>query len=806
MNIESNEKSDENCLDKTKPIKTADKLNSNGRGASDLKKNLEESSGFNRGLLIFFLLAMTYFLVIVASTTDLQLLLPNSTIHLPILNVPLDLIDFYLFSPFILIVIHFNFLFSLRQHTKKLTVLKAIEKNNDNPLPHTTFLINLLIKPKQIQIKDKNGKEKIIGNRMPYYLIRILLWIVIYLYPLFILVYFQWRFSDYHDLLWTFVHFLYVALDLALLSFFWIRISDPDFESHSFKVFTIYSENEGQHVPNQTSKKRQPLCDSRRDKVDKILYFIPCLVGKTLYYLKRNTGTINLIIIILFGLIQFRIFGILKVMDVIPPGVAYRIVNKYEWIIPRLKVLDQPIVAHYRKLALPLPYADEELAKKMLALIQEHIRSQQKTGDTDNKQNEDDSTENNKKLSSQDPCKPSRTKNTYSGSRLNLSGRDLRFANLDKSDLTGVLLRQTRLQGASLMEATLDEAEMYNVNLQGANLKRAKLNGAILNGAHLEEAILEDAKMEGAVLGKASLDGADLTWANLKCAEMAGASFIGAILQKAILQHSTADWSVFRAADLTGVDLKSSHLRGADFFGADLNKSNFYDAILVDADLSATNMEGSDLRKANLLGTNLYAANLKSVDLTDVELTGVNVRYAQVWSSDVKEGVPFDKSSMYGLYYFDEVIGNGDVEICIEIKKKIVDISKYWEQGAKVVLSVDRWPQKNCDFKKDEKIPEMVKDVFNKLKPSDEPVKADRLVLIEKVKDDDATEIQRKIDFELKELNYRLRLNIVCDSVYTAKGIARQLLFEKKLEPQRRALNDYLKQTCPSITEPVIIK
>jgi hypothetical protein len=55
------------------------------------------------------------------------------------------------------------------------------------------------------------------------------------------------------------------------------------------------------------------------------------------------------------------------------------------------------------------------------------------------------------------------------------------------------------------------------------------------------------------------------------------------------------------------------------------------------------------------------------------------------------------------------------------------------------------------------------------------------------------------LEFQIQELVYRIRSEIACDSIYTAKGIMRQLLFEKDLEYQRQALKDRLVKNCPEI-------
>jgi uncharacterized protein YjbI with pentapeptide repeats len=709
------------------------KLEKNNEELIKLKENLEYSSGVNRSLLIFFLLAMTYFLVIVASTKDLQLLLPNSTVKLPILSVDLDLISFYIFTPFILIVIHFNFLFTLYQHTKKLIRLRELDPTNADPLPHSSFLINLLIKPKE-------------NNQAPYFLIRILLWIFIYIYPLFILILFQWRFADYHNMLITFVHFLYILTDIVMLSFFWLRISNPEFNYESFTIFHSANPKDDQNNnqdrnDSEASKTEFDICDDRRDKIDKTFLFFPCFIQNSLYYLKKNTSTANLIVLFLFVLLQIRTFGLLMVMDYLPADVVYRQINKYEYLfIPRLVVVDKPIVDHYRNIELPVPYEDKIPAPNA---VESKANYFEKTFCTDKE----------KEIKS-DMGK--RVDHPKIENQLDLSNRDLRFAIFDKSDLTGVNLKGAQLHGASLIKTKLNHAELNNAQLQGTNLKNALLINAKLNGATMDEAILEDAEMQLSSCSKASLNGADLTAAKMDCAFLASASFIGAILQNASMICVDANWSIFRAADLSASNFVHAQLQGADFFAADLTGSNLAQTTMVDANLTAANLQGSNLKNSNMLDANLYAANLKdALSSEKTNLIGTDFRYTHLTGSEIitlLNKTPSAKVS--GIKIFQE------------------ELDKIGQNGS-VDLNKDLLKERGVDFIQKAPTPE------------------------KKAKQ------QREIDFEMQEVSYRLRSEIVCDSVNTAKGILKQMLVEKKLDHQRRALFLHLKENCPQIARSV---
>ena len=131
---------------------------------------------------------------------------------------------------------------------------------------------------------------------------------------------------------------------------------------------------------------------------------------------------------------------------------------------------------------------------------------------------------------------------------------------------------------ADLSGADLREANLIRANLYGANLREADLSKADLRGANLREADLSEADLYGANLREADLSGADLYGANL------------------------------READLSEADLREANLYGAKLREADLSEANLYGAKLREADLSEADLYGAKLREANLNRANLSDA------------------------------------------------------------------------------------------------------------------------------------------------------------------------------------------------------
>ena len=195
-----------------------------------------------------------------------------------------------------------------------------------------------------------------------------------------------------------------------------------------------------------------------------------------------------------------------------------------------------------------------------------------------------------------------------------LVGTDLRDVQLHCADLNELLLSNDRhharcasARHADLSSARLEGAQMTGIDLtearlEEAQLSEAKLTFAILVGTNLSSATLQKADLTGGVQAQganfllAALQGADLTGAQLQYADFTSAGMQGVGLNYASMQAA-----VLRDADLEGADMQQTKLDGADMTGAKL--------------------QGADLRYAEIWATNppLESA-LTLADLTNVQI------------------------------------------------------------------------------------------------------------------------------------------------------------------------------------------
>ena len=204
---------------------------------------------------------------------------------------------------------------------------------------------------------------------------------------------------------------------------------------------------------------------------------------------------------------------------------------------------------------------------------------------------------------------------------INLRGRDLRYARLDRTDL--------------------HQADMTGANLEGASLVGADLRGVWMSCADLNQLLLTDNR--GAARCVSARD-ANLAKARLSEARMAGIDLRGARLEEAQL-----DGAQLAHALMTGVNLSSARLDRADLTGAWLHGANFLLASLQGADLTGAKPQMADFTSASMQGANLSLAGLDGAVLRDAELDGANLRMAGLHGADMT-GAKVQGSDLTGAH------------------------------------------------------------------------------------------------------------------------------------------------------------
>ncbi|MFM9937944.1 MAG: pentapeptide repeat-containing protein [Hyphomicrobiaceae bacterium] len=247
---------------------------------------------------------------------------------------------------------------------------------------------------------------------------------------------------------------------------------------------------------------------------------------------------------------------------------------------------------------------------------------------------------------------------------LNLRGRDLRYARLDRTDLHQADLTGADLEGASLVGADLRGAFLHCADLSDFILSEDRQSAKCPNArrANFRRAKLKDARMAGIDLRGATLEDADLEGAELAYAAMTGANFYSAQLNRADLTGGVSlQGANFATAAMQGVDLTGARLYGADFSSAGLQG-----AVLAHAYL-----QGATLRDAELEGADLYKAKLQGADMRGAKLRAATLREASVWMTAPPDRESLQLTDMADLSV--RPLDESDISDLKELLHKIAD-------------------------------------------------------------------------------------------------------------------------------------
>lgn len=186
--------------------------------------------------------------------------------------------------------------------------------------------------------------------------------------------------------------------------------------------------------------------------------------------------------------------------------------------------------------------------------------------------------------------------------------------------------------GCDLSGQDLRNADLHDLSLTGDNLSDADLRGANLRNAVLTGVDLSDAKLDGADLRGASLTGTDIDGATFSGAKVDGIKLVGMQLTNAILATSSVRAIIGDCAgcDLTGLDLHGRDLHGitldgADLHDVDLSGANLSGARFNGVDFSGAKFDGADLRNASMNGCNLENVDLSRAHTDGLLLHGTTV-------------------------------------------------------------------------------------------------------------------------------------------------------------------------------------
>lgn len=143
---------------------------------------------------------------------------------------------------------------------------------------------------------------------------------------------------------------------------------------------------------------------------------------------------------------------------------------------------------------------------------------------------------------------------------------------LFNAEFQGSNLEHAKFVGADLRGATFVDSKFPKINLKAADLSGAWLQGVNLREAHLQAANFTGAQLQGAILKDAFLSGADLSSAVLDGASLVRTMLYGAILSNAQFRGTNLEGAKLNGATMVGANFHGSSLRLARTGGKSLLK------------------------------------------------------------------------------------------------------------------------------------------------------------------------------------------------------------------------------------------
>lgn len=221
------------------------------------------------------------------------------------------------------------------------------------------------------------------------------------------------------------------------------------------------------------------------------------------------------------------------------------------------------------------------------------------------------------------------------GPGVDLSQRELAYANFAVGNLT-----DARFDFSNLSHANMPVSTLTNVNLTGANLSSAIMPLSVLTNANLTDANLSDANLERATLTNADLTGAVVAGANFGLSHGFGLS-----------QAQLYSTKSYQDKNLAGIGLWDNYLLGWDFSGQDLSDANLAFSTLTNVNLEGAVVTGFDFSrtvehgftKEQLYSTQSYQEkNLSGIrswenDLTGWDFSGQNLINADLYLSSLAD-------------------------------------------------------------------------------------------------------------------------------------------------------------------------
>ncbi len=408
----------------------------------DAKKLLDGSALTNRNLLIAFYVLLATGLMLCLGISDEQLLLNKAPVPLPLLNLTLPIWAFASVVPLLLLVVHFDLLHNLNEHSHKLQAWLRAWDAVPRPLAQggTQMAAGALSDQLFPFVYDfawlhgcGRGQSNINSKLLPG-----LSWALYCWAPFTVLIVFFIRFADLQNYWFTGWHVLLILLDAGWLYWYWPRFPN-----------------------NPPSSRWLPLWLRKRLKLPTLLMPVSILAG------------------------CWTLWLFVEVQRVLDFDGSPSWVEAFIGLEERLGTTLVPRIT--------VPGFEAQLAPNHFAMAKvlnpgkKEDELWPETGPSINLVG--------RRLGFADLGRAVLP-------RAILTAAKLKYARLSHARMPNAILGNAQLQGADLIGAKLWGADLRDAKLQGASLMNAKLQGADLRGATILGSIIVTTELFGAALPK----------------------------------------------------------------------------------------------------------------------------------------------------------------------------------------------------------------------------------------------------------------------------------------------------------------
>lgn len=500
-----------------------------------LLEAVNRSSDTAHASWLIFLAIMTYFMIAVAGVTHRDLLL-ETPVSLPMLQVDIQLTQFFQFAPIVLVLLHLGLISQLTLLARKSLELdyaiRLLEPNENRSHPLRLELNNFFF------VQAIAGPQR--SPTMGMFL-HGMSWLTLVVLPVILILYIQVVFLPYHDIGITWTHRIALLADLAALVLIGVFLFRA--ETSFFKAFF------------------------RATASNPIAFLV-------------TTGLLSVV-----GLFSFFVATV--------PGEALdrltrAVFNPFSTTANRSQA---QAAAGYS-----MPFFGASSDGALFGIFRRNLNVTDTDLVVDKEQTPGEPSFSLRgrdlrfaRLDRSDLHQVDLTNANLD--HASFVGTDLKDAWLNCADPNAVLVEADRrkaqcstargsdfsrakLQGASLLGIDLSEATLHDARLESADLSYAILKGTDFLNAHLEKArITGGVQAYGASFLLSHLEGADLSWAQLQYADLSNAQMQGALLKHANLQSASlrdSDMSMgslqlakLYGADLSGLQISATDMRGA---------------------------------------------------------------------------------------------------------------------------------------------------------------------------------------------------------------------------------------------------